>query len=538
MADREPGNLVGDRYHLRQRIGHGGAGEVWRATDTVLDREVALKILHRHLIGDDAAMDRFRREAVTAAGINHVNIVVVHDIGEDEEDVFLVMELIDGPTLARIVHRAAPLDPAVVVAIGQQVAVGLGAAHAKGLVHRDIKPANVLLTVDGVAKIADFGIAKALGSAQTSLTQPGEVVGTASYLAPEQLSGEDVDARADVYALGLVLHEALTARRAFEGETVTEVAVARFSADEVRPSEVNQAVPGELDDLVARATGLEPHVRFEDGGAMAAALAELQSSGDRRAVIDLVDDIRSGGDGSGGPSRRTGTQVLAEKRPADAASAAAATTRAARERAPERPRGRGPDREPAGPAEVGDSRPTWRRLGYVIPTLIVLAVAVFLAGQALSGGAGDGGPTAVPVASASDLDPLGNDGREHPEDVPLAYDGDPGTAWRTSRYNSADLGGLKDGVGISFQLADGPPVTEIHIQTATPGIAYAVYGLESPPQGDPSGWGEPVATVDGAEETEPIDVGGSQARHWVIWITRVTDGGGRARISEVTFLTR
>lgn len=532
MADREPGRLVGDRYRLRQRIGRGGAGEVWRATDDVLDREVALKILHRHLIGDEAAMDRFRREAVTAAGISHANIVVIHDIGDDDEDVFLVMELIDGPTLGDIVHRTAPLAPEAVIAIGHQVAIGLGAAHHNGLVHRDVKPANVLLTAGGTAKVADFGIAKALGGAQATLTQPGEVLGTASYLAPEQLSGEDVDPRADVYTLGLVLHEALTAQRAFEGETVTEVAVARFSADEVRPSNVRAGIPDDLDDLVARATSQDPRDRFDDGGAMAAALARLRTSGDRDAVMDLVATHR-GGDGTVGAS----TQVLHPETPSGAD--ASATTRAASRRsAPERTRDRRPP--PDRPSETSDGGgPSWRRLAYVVPAVILLTLAAVLAVQALRGDggpSGGGAPEPLEIVGATDLDPLGDDGREHPEDVPQAHDGDPGTAWRTSRYNSADLGGLKDGVGIAFEVAGDRPVGEVRIDVATPGITYEVYAFEEAPEGDPSGGGDPVATVDGAETSEAVDADGSRARHWVIWITRLTDGGGRAEISEVTFV--
>lgn len=531
MADREPGRLVGDRYRLRQRIGRGGAGEVWRATDDVLNREVALKILHRHLIGDEAAMDRFRREAVTAAGINHANIVVIHDIGDDDEDVFLVMELIDGPTLGDIVHRTAPLAADAVVAIGHQVAIGLGAAHRNGLVHRDVKPANVLLTASGTAKVADFGIAKALGGVQATLTQPGEVLGTASYLAPEQLSGEDVDPRADVYALGLVLYEALTAQRAFEGETVTEVAVARFSEDEVRPSNVRSGIPDDLDDLVARATRQDPADRFDDGEAMAAALAGLRVSGDRRGIMDLVAPHRSPADGSVGAS----TQVLRPET-ADGADASATTRAAPRRSATEQPGDRrsGPDR----PTDTRDGDgPSWRRLTYVVPAVILATLAVVLAVQALSGDGGSGGdaPEPLGITDATDLDPLGNDGREHPEDVPLAHDGDPGTAWRTSRYNSADLGGLKDGVGIAFELTGDRPVGEVRIDVATPGISYRLYALDEAPAGDPSGWGEPVATVNGAGGSEAIDAGGSQARHWVIWITRLADGGGRAEIAEVTF---
>ncbi|MBW3561226.1 MAG: serine/threonine protein kinase [Actinobacteria bacterium] len=538
MTDNTPGRLLGDRYRLSRRIGRGGAGEVWRATDSLLDRDVALKILHRHLIGDDEAIDRFRREAVTAAGLNHRNIVVIHDIAEQDQDVYLVMELIDGPTLAGIVRRSAPLDPDVVVAIAEQVAQGLGAAHEQGLVHRDVKPANVLLTSDGTAKVADFGIAKALGEAHVTLTKPGEVVGTASYLAPEQLGGEDVDQRADVYSLGLVIHEALTAERAFGGETVTEVAVARFSAPEVRPRDVRSDLPQELDDVVARATSQDLNDRFANGTEFAQALAEFAPAQARRMVADLVAGTTTDS-GSASEPGGSGTQVLPADRNGrersgagrDAGDRDGSTTRAVASA----------ERHDAPDADAEDGTP---RSWAWVPVALVGLVALVLVVQALSGnggGGGDGGgeePPTIAVANGTDLDPLGDDREEHREDVPKAFDGDPQTEWMTERYDGADLGGLKDGVGIAFELAEARAVDRVRLQLASPGIHFSLYAMDSAPQGGPDGWGEPIATIEGADETTEIPVDGAEATHWVVWITQLREGGGRARIAEITFLAR
>jgi eukaryotic-like serine/threonine-protein kinase len=284
----EPGLQLAGRYHLRVLLGSGGAGTVWRADDDVLDRPVAVKLLHPELERDSSAVARFRREATSAAALTHPNAVIVYDIGEESGRIFLVMELVDGPTLSDML-RERPLPATEVAALGGAVSRALGAAHDRDLVHRDVKPGNVLLTREGVAKMADFGIATALGDAQARLTTPGMVVGTSTYLAPEQLSGEAIDGRADIYSLGLVLYECLTGEAAFSGGTAVEVATRRLTGDVPPPSTRVAGVPEELDLIVQRATRRDPAERWEHGADLAAALLSLAPDDAARRLASLIE---------------------------------------------------------------------------------------------------------------------------------------------------------------------------------------------------------------------------------------------------------
>ncbi len=266
--------MLANRFQLEEPIATGGVAIVWRAHDVNLDRSVAVKLLHPHLAGDEKTVERFRREAQAAAQLTHPHAVGIFDTGQEDDLVYLVMEYIDGPSLREIVQRAGPLDPQIVAALGEQVSAALGRAHEQGIVHRDVKPANILITSDGIAKVTDFGIAKALDHDDT-LTSPGTVIGTAAYLAPEQLEGHEVDGRADVYSLGVVLYECLTGEAAFQGDTPTATAAARLARELPAPRTVRADVPRALDDLVVRATRRDPIDRFPDGRTMAAALAAI-----------------------------------------------------------------------------------------------------------------------------------------------------------------------------------------------------------------------------------------------------------------------
>lgn len=266
--------IVADRYQLEEPIATGGVAIVWRAHDIVLDRSVAVKLLHPHLTGDSTTVERFRREAQAAAQLTHPNAVAVYDTGLEDDLVYLVMEYVDGPSLRDVIHERGALDSTVVAALGEQVASALGEAHIHGFVHRDVKPANILLTGEGLPKVTDFGIAKALGQDDT-LTTPGTVIGTAAYLAPEQLEGLEVDARADVYALGVLLYECLTGEPAYQGDTPTATAAARLSRELPPPRTVRADIPRALDRIIVTATRRDPPERFNDGKAMASALAPL-----------------------------------------------------------------------------------------------------------------------------------------------------------------------------------------------------------------------------------------------------------------------
>ena len=257
-----------DRYVLGSLLGSGGMADVHRATDTTLERSVAVKVL-RDVAGDESARHRFVAEARTLAGLSHRNLVTVLDagIGEDDDRPFLVMELVEGRSLADALEDG-PLTPEDAAAVGAQVAAALAYAHGRGVVHRDVKPGNVLLGGDGRVKLADFGIARLLGDTARH-TRTGTAIGTAAYLAPEQVRGEDVTGAADTYALGLVLLEALTGHRAFPGSP-TEAALARLQRDPEVPADL----PGGWAALLTAMTAADPTDRVD-----VAEAADLLASG-------------------------------------------------------------------------------------------------------------------------------------------------------------------------------------------------------------------------------------------------------------------
>src|SRR5215475_2675571 len=223
---------------------------VWVADDPVLSRRVAVKILRADLAADEGTRARFRHEAIAAARLSHPNIVSTYDTGDDDGIAYIVMELVEGPTLRHLIDQQGGLPVGDVIRIGKQVAEALDAAHRAGLVHRDVKPANVLVPASGPVKVTDFGIAKAAGG--DDLTRTGTVMGTARYLAPEQVNGHGTDARTDVYGLGLLLFEMCTGHTPFGGDTEVATAMARLTT--VAPSirAERRDIPAELDDLVHR----------------------------------------------------------------------------------------------------------------------------------------------------------------------------------------------------------------------------------------------------------------------------------------------
>src|ERR671929_1187047 len=227
------GELIAGRYELEELIGTGGMSSVYRAHDRLLERKVALKILHEHHTRDEDYVERFRREARLAAQLSHPNIVTVIDRGEQEGRQFIVFEYVEGENLKALIEREAPLPERTAVDLALQVADGLAFAHAHGLVHRDVKPQNVLLSREGEVKVTDFGIARSL-HLDHGVTQTGTVLGTGEYLAPEQASGQPVSPATDVYSLGVVLWELLTGNVPFAGENF--VAVALRHVNEPPPS--------------------------------------------------------------------------------------------------------------------------------------------------------------------------------------------------------------------------------------------------------------------------------------------------------------
>jgi beta-lactam-binding protein with PASTA domain len=248
---------IDGRYQILARIAAGGMGEVYRAHDPVLDREVALKILHPSLADDPGFIDRFRREARSAAMLSHPNIVAVHDWGETQDTYFMIMEFVRGPNLRALLMRDGELQPAQAAEVVDAILAALEHAHAQGIVHRDIKPENVMIRAsDGVPKVADFGLARAFADARVSQA-PGTVTGTVQYLAPEQIEGEQADPRTDLYATGIVLYELLTGQVPFTGETSVAIAYKHLRERVPPPSTVNPAIPVALDRIVLNATSRE-----------------------------------------------------------------------------------------------------------------------------------------------------------------------------------------------------------------------------------------------------------------------------------------
>jgi serine/threonine protein kinase len=268
--------LAGGRYQLRDLLGEGGMASVHLAYDAVLDRQVAIKTLHTELGREQAFRERFRREAQAVAKLTHTNIVSVFDTGEDDVDgmttPYIVMEYVEGRPLGSVLDEdlrqfgAMPADQALKVTA--DVLAALEISHEMGLVHRDIKPGNVMVTKRGVVKVMDFGIARAMQSGVTSMTQTGMVVGTPQYLSPEQALGRGVDARSDLYSVGIMLFQLVTGRLPFDADSPLAIAYAHVQEEPVAPSSINRALPPAVDALVARALKKNPNERFPTAVAM------------------------------------------------------------------------------------------------------------------------------------------------------------------------------------------------------------------------------------------------------------------------------
>jgi eukaryotic-like serine/threonine-protein kinase len=280
--------LISGRYQLADRLGSGGMSSVYKATDRVLERTVAVKILAEHLSDDDKFVARFRREALAVAKLIHPNIVQVYDTGVDDERHYIVMEYVEGRSGAQLLQSRGPVGPEVAVEIGVQACSGLDYAHRQGIIHRDVKPGNLMViggpaagrnsgstahdppTGEMTVKLTDFGIARA--TAQTRLTQVGSVVGTAAYLAPEQARGEEATPAADVYALGVVLYQLLTGRLPWEGTTLAELAIRRENERPLPPSSYDSAVPETLSTAVLRSLESDPAARYSTARQLSTAL--------------------------------------------------------------------------------------------------------------------------------------------------------------------------------------------------------------------------------------------------------------------------
>jgi eukaryotic-like serine/threonine-protein kinase len=299
-------SVVGDRYRVEARIGQGGMAEVYRGFDPVLSRTVAIKVLLPQFARDAGFVARFRREAQAAARLNQPNIVGVFDTGADGDRQYIVMEFVEGRTLAEFLAGGRTLTPMQAVDLTQKVASALASAHAQGIVHRDIKPGNIMVTRDGTVKVMDFGIARM----QTDITAPqtSSVIGTPAYLSPEQAQGQAVDARSDLYSLGCVLYELLAGRPPFTGDTPVAIAYKQVNEMPVPPSAHNPDVPPRLDAVVMKCLAKNPANRYQTAEELSADLERVKQGQDVEATPLMAAGL--GGDATQVIARPAPTQVM------------------------------------------------------------------------------------------------------------------------------------------------------------------------------------------------------------------------------------
>ena len=292
-ADALIGRVLDGRYRVGPKIARGGMATVYEAIDLRLDRTVAVKVMHEGLADDDEFVRRFQREARSAARLAHHNVVAVFDTGDDDGTLFLVMEYVPGLTLRDLIRKEAPMSPAKALAVIEPVLGALAAAHAAGILHRDVKPENVLLADDGRVKVADFGLARAINSETQHTATGGVLIGTVSYLSPELVVNGHADARADVYAAGVLIYEMLTGHKPHQADSPIQVAYKHVHEDIPAPSASTPGIPPYVDALVARATARDTALRPADAGVLLHQVRRVRNALDHGVTsdADLMEDL-------------------------------------------------------------------------------------------------------------------------------------------------------------------------------------------------------------------------------------------------------
>jgi predicted Ser/Thr protein kinase len=470
------GEVLSDRYEVEELVGTGGMSSVFRAHDRLLDRKVALKVLHPQYSEDDEYVERFRREARAVAALSHPNIVTVIDRGEHEGHQFIVFEYIDGENLKALIQRRGPAPVSTALELAMQIARGLSFAHQQGLVHRDVKPQNILLNGDGQAKVTDFGIARSL-DVQHGMTQTGTVLGTSDYIAPEQAQGQRVDEHTDVYSLGVVLYEMLTNEVPFPGENFVAVAMRHINEEPPSIRDKRPDVSPRLEAAVQRAMAKRPEDRFHT---MADFSRELEA--------DLAE--------------AQGETVVAPALP----------------------------RQKLRRQRRGGANPWPIILALVTVIAIGGVIAYLLASRnngnpaSSSGGGGGGGVPTLKAAGA--YDPYGTGG-ENDAAAYRATDNNPSTYWETERYfNAPKLN--KPGVGLVLDANSAVQLHQLGVVTSTPGFVAVIRAGDSP-----TNFPDTVSTSQTVPGTATFTIVGKPHRYYLLWITRLGPSYETARINEI-----
>jgi eukaryotic-like serine/threonine-protein kinase len=553
--------VLAGRYRLVEFIARGGMAEVWEGHDVLLARRVAVKLPHRHLGRQEAFRRRFRREAVAAGRLSHPNIVAIFDTGTDDEDNFIVMERVDGPSLREFLVPDRPLTVERAVSIASQVASALEYAHRQGVVHRDIKPANILIGQDGMVKVADFGIAKAaLGD---DMTQTGTALGTARYLAPEQVEGGLPDRRSDIYSLGVVLYEMVCGRPPFQADNELALALQHLRADPPPPRSVSPLVPPWLEGVVLMALAKSPDHRFATADGLFDALAR-GPAGTRphpAPVSGAAPEVTARGPSDRGwapppfpfdaEQRGARAPTASDRSQPWAATGVIGTTPTDRggldsaDPGWRQPPGDGsipgatrsfeaPPSPPAARQPTARGRPRRRlvplfALAIAIAAIVVAAILVSHLHSSSGGaptssqGAATAHGTPLVVARATAFDPPPGDGVEDDSDLTHLTDGNPGTTWHTEFYSSRQFGGLKPGVGFVLTLDQSHRLQDLVLTSPTPGYNVSVYVSDSSPS-QLSGWGQPVASVNNAASRTVVPLHGRDGSHVLVWFTSLSPG--------------
>jgi serine/threonine-protein kinase len=489
LASSLIGTVLSGRYRLESKLGSGGMSTVYLARDGTLERWVAVKVMHREISDQPDQLERFRREARAVAQLSHPNVVSVIDAGEDGGHPYIVFEYVDGETLKQRIERVGPLPVDEATAYAIEIGRGLAAAHARRLVHRDVKPQNVLIDSEGRAKVTDFGIARSLES--DGLTQTGRVLGTTDYVSPEQAMGRGVDARTDIYSLGVLLYEMLTGEVPFQAETVVGVAMKHVNEQIPDVQSRRPEVSSALAAVVERATAKEPKKRYPD---MASCLADLENALE-------VEVARSGG------AHGQATTVL---------------------------------------GSVPSKRKllTTRRVSAAGVFLVLAATAAALLITALTGNEGGSSSSLAPsgapveISGTESFDPSPGDGEEHDEELKLAIDGNPETGWSTETYDAdtteASVG--KPGVGLVVSAPEPVAGRTLRVRSEVGGWNMDVYGSESGPPTSLGAWGKPIGRVENMNTDQEVLLDATrESQYYLIWITKLaeTDTGYGVQINEV-----